>query len=115
VSKENLLLSILPQSLRDCAYVVGDEPAWPRGDALRVVDVLAREGLGVCGVEIWLPGKDAPTIPTPIIYTWEAVTTQGAWRPAANEAAKEYIGSFAWDPRDIAHLSSAPYFNIEAY
>ena len=110
-------LDQLPKSLQTRAYHAAGEIAWPRPEALQVIDYLTAQGTAVLGVEIWLPTSPGPTIPTPIIYNWEAEARQEseAWTQFAervNQLAKEYVDSFEWDEEDVSHKSLTPYFNL---
>jgi hypothetical protein len=110
------LFEKLPQSLRDNAYVAGEESAWYRDDALGVVEFCKEQGIAVLGGEVWLPTHPGPTIPTPFIYTWEVdeKISSESWTQfvgRASEMAKKYIEEFSWDPADTLR-SQTPMFNL---
>lgn len=110
-------LDQLPESLQTNAYRAAGEAAWPRLEALRVIDCLTNQGIAMLGVEIWLPTHPGPTIPTPILYTWEAAAREAGetWPEfvtRAKKLAREYIDQFTWDEADTAHKSLTPYFNL---
>lgn len=106
----------LPQHLQDNAYLVGEESAWLKNDALGVIDFCKEQGIAVLGGEVWLPTQPGPTIPTPFIYTWEAdqrLSTE-SWSQfvgRTSERARKYIADFRWDPAD-ASRSLTPVFNL---
>lgn len=112
------VLQRLPAELRRAAYLAVCEPAWPRAEALRVVEWCAGAGIAVLGGEVWLPTVPGPTIPTPFIYAWD-VGAKAAGEPwqefvaRANAAASEYVRTFEWDPNDVSHRDAEPYFNLE--
>jgi hypothetical protein len=108
----------LPNDLRRSAYQVSEEAAWPRNDAIRVIDHLSRLNMFVCRIEIWLATSPGPTIPTPFIYTWEIEDKSNdeelsEYIKRANNQAKTFITTFNWDDRDTGHQKSIPYFNLE--
>jgi hypothetical protein len=110
------LFEKLPQSLKDNAYVAGEESAWYKADVLDVVEFCKEQGIAVLGGEVWLPTNPGPTIPTPFIYTWEAdqkISTE-SWSQfvgKTSEIAKKYIAEFRWDPAD-ASRALTPVFNL---
>ena len=97
---------LLPEDLKTSVYRAGLESAWNRTDASRVVEILARNGYTILGVDIWLAATPGPKIPTPFVYDWDF--ERGAQSPA------DFIRTFAWDPRDTSHEGREPYFNILA-
>jgi len=111
-------LERLPINLKESAYLaLNGEAAWPRSEALKVVDFLAKHGMAVLGGEVWLPTTPGPTIPTPIIYTWEVDKRQKgeSWSEfvqRASELTKAYLSQFEWDKVDVKHKDLTPYFNL---
>ncbi len=106
----------LPEVLQIAAYSAGGEYAWPRGEALLVIEDLSRQGCGVIGIDLWLATEPGPTIPMPV-YTWEAQLRQAAepWSAfvrRVNTEAAGYVRDFSWDAEDKHHASSPPYFNL---
>lgn len=110
------LLGSLPQHLKDKAYLADKESAWPKDEALSVVEFCKGQGIAVLGGEVWLPTQSGPTIPTPVMYAWEAdqkVSTE-SWSQfvgRTSETAKKYIAEFCWDPAD-ASRALTPVFNL---
>jgi hypothetical protein len=107
----------LPESLQIAAYSADGEYAWPRDQALLVIQNLGEKGFAVIGTEVWLATEPGPTIPTPGIYTWEAQSRHAAepWSAFAhrvNTDAADYVRAFSWHPDDRKHLSEVPYFNL---
>ena len=49
------LFGKLPQHLKDNAYLVGEESAWIKDDALGVIDFCKEQEIAVLGGEVWLP------------------------------------------------------------
>ncbi len=94
---------LLSRDILDRAYRAGGEMAWDRADALRVVALVESHGYRVIGVEIWLPTRPGPTIPTPFVYDW---------RESYEIPAAAFIKTFQWDETDRSHGGTAPYFNI---
>lgn len=110
-------LDQLPALLRKSAYYATGEAAWPGQEALRVIARFTDQGIAVLGVEVWLPTRPGPTIPTPFIYTWEAEEKKEfeTWTEFArrvNKQAREYIDKFEWDEADNEHQNLIPYFNF---
>ncbi|MEX2297155.1 MAG: hypothetical protein WD715_07075 [Dongiaceae bacterium] len=117
MSREEPILGVVPDALRHSAYCVGRDAAWKREDALSVIEHFSSNGLLVLGIEIWLPTEPGPTIPTPFIYTWNAVPQSDGedWRNyvvRSNQSASDYIRSFAWDSRDPIDRNHVPFFNL---
>jgi hypothetical protein len=111
------LNSLVTPELRAAAYCYGDEFAWTRDDALKVVDWASKCQIAIAGVEVWLATKPGPTIPTPLIYSWQAEKElyKKPWPRFVKEAnylATEYIKHFAWDVSDTSRYSLDPYFNL---
>lgn len=100
-------LAHIPQRLQTSAYRVGDELAWPRELAMRVVEVLKSRHFIVIGVDIWLPTIPGPTIPTPFVYDWSLDRS-----PAHATRAVEFIRDFKWADDDTDHQGLEPYFNL---
>ncbi len=96
---------VLPRVLLERAYRTSDgrELAWSRSDALEVIELLIEAGYEICGVDIWLPTKPGPTIPTPFVYDWD---------DRHPISAAEFVKTFAWDDADRSHGGRAPYFNL---
>lgn len=104
---------LLPEALRATAYESkGGEYAWNSEDALRVCDILLRNGYTILGIDIWLPTDPGPTIPTPFVYDW-ALRADAPTREYP-KTAKDFIRTFEWDPADNSHRGMAPYFNFTA-
>lgn len=108
----------LPEFLRKSAYYAGQEAAWPREQAIKVIEHLKIHNAVVLGVEVWLPTHPGPTIPTPFIYSWDSGSQhQGeSWQDfvrRANTGAAEYVRRFNWDKQDQTHQEADPYFNLE--
>src|SRR4051812_21128073 len=59
---------ILPPDLVQSAYKSANELAWPKEQALRVVDLLNANGYVILGVDSWLPTKPGPS---PLIFDWD--------------------------------------------
>ena len=111
------ILRILPTRFRRAVYCAGGEAAWPRREACEVIDCLTDMAVAVIGVEIWLPTEPGPTIPTPIVYSWQA-EHEGSdvdWLnfiEKANKSAGEYVRTWQWDEADVQHHGLVPYFNL---
>ncbi len=110
-------IDFLPDDVKGRAYYAKGEAAWPRQEALFVIDCLASSFYAVLGGEIWLATSPGPTIPAPYIYTWEASpwSHDESWIDFVNRAKAEseiFVRAFAWDPNDKAHLADTPYFNL---
>jgi hypothetical protein len=109
--------TLIPNDLLASAYrAQNGEPAWSRDDTLRVILWAAQVDLPILGIEIWIPTTPGPTIPTPIIYTFEPKPIKGEpeaqFDKRANQEAAEYVRSFKWDRDDKAHHGIEPFFNI---
>jgi hypothetical protein len=105
-------LSLLPPDLAKAAYCAGDEMAWPRSDAIRVVGLLRANGYIVLGVDVWLPTQPGPTIPTPFVYDW-SLNTDGTAK-VSDRTAADFIRGFQWSDADESHCGMEPVFNITA-
>jgi hypothetical protein len=104
--------NLLPENLREAAYEAGSEYAWNRENALEVIKVISSHGYVILRVEIWLPTKPGPTIPTPFVYFWRLRTdTPHQKHP---KSANEFVGTFEWDEADTSHKGMEPYFNFVA-
>ena len=104
---------LLPHDLVQSAYGSdGDEMAWPKVQALKVVSFLEANGYVVTGVDIWIPTNPGPTIPTPFVYDWKLKGIPRA--DSYPTTAVEFIDSFEWDPKDNSHNNMQPFFNIWA-
>lgn len=118
--QENVILNHVPSDLKGLAYYSANhEPAWSAVESLQVIHILSNQEIAIVGVEVWLPTKPGPTIPTPYIYGWEAGLKQDdqTWNQyveASTAGARSYIESFEWDKRDIEHIDIVPYFNLTA-
>ncbi len=111
------LLEELPEELRAGAYLAGEEVAWAGPLALQAVAACSDRELAILGGEVWLAERPAPTIPTPILYHWDAGAKgdQESWLAFVQKCrrmAEQYIGGFDWDPSDVAHRGATPYFNL---
>lgn len=104
---------LLSPELLQAAYKGGNELAWPKKDALRVVRVLTANAYTIDGVDVWIPTHPGPTIPTPFVYDWMAGKTPRTDKDP-NDAA-EFIKTFSWDPADRSHKNFDPVFNISAH
>lgn len=109
--------SDLPEALKARGYHAAGESAWPRDAVLDVIEWLSRMRLAVARIEVWLPTRPGPTIPTPFIYTWEGEDREEgeSWSEYvgnSNELAAGYVRSFKWDPGDDMHQLLVPYFNL---
>jgi len=107
----------LPEPLQIAAYCAAAEYAWPREQALLVIQWLTGTGSPVIGVEVWLATEPGPTIPTPLVHTWESDSqrrseTRAAFVQRVNAEAARYVDAFAWHPEDRAHSAEVPYFNL---
>lgn len=107
----------IPSRLLSVAFRAGKELAWPRQEALDMIDLLALRGLAVLGVEIWIPAGSGPEIPGPFIYTWEVQPkaegeTWSAFVARAEEQATAYVRDFTWDERDHHYRGREPFFNL---
>lgn len=102
---------LLPPDLRRAAYRASNgEFAWSRANALAVSQLLRNKGYSVFGVDIWLPTRPGPTIPTPFVYDW---TLSADVRSAhCQKSADEFIRNFRWSTSDKRHLGMEPYFNL---
>ncbi|QQR75601.1 MAG: hypothetical protein IPJ17_08525 [Holophagales bacterium] len=60
----------MPRELAAHGFWTESEGAWPRDAALAVLEWLASEGIGIRGIEIWMPSANGPIIPTPDFYSW---------------------------------------------
>lgn len=97
----------LPKNLLDSAFKCGDEFAWPRADALRVIRWAEAHDHHVIGAEVWVPSSKGPIIPGPYIYAW----SEGLFPGTANTAF-DYVRDFEWDANDKGFLNREPYFNL---
>src|SRR5215470_5002937 len=107
----------LPESLQIAAYSADGEYAWPREQAIVVVQCLTERDCAVVGVDVWLATEVGPTIPTPVIYGWEGDSRRPpeSWTQyvqRVNARAGDYIAAFAWHPQDGKHRLDVPYFNL---
>lgn len=108
----------LPDYLNASAYKSQTgESAWPRTEAIAVINLATQSNIAVFGVEVWLPTTPGPTIPTPIIYVHDVQgrADEESWKDfvaRANSDAREYISKFQWDDTDHAHKAEIPFFNL---
>ena len=107
----------LPDRLKTTAYASQTgEFAWPRQDAVSVIDLATQSNVAVFGVEVWLPTTPGPTIPSPIFYEYAPEERPGEpWEGfvrRANSEAREYVAQFQWDDADDAHKTETPFFNL---
>jgi hypothetical protein len=110
-------IDLLSDDVKGRAYYAEGEAAWPRQEALFVIDCLTSSCYAVLGGEIWLATSPGPTIPSPYIYTWEVSPWSHSenWIDFVNRANAEserFVREFAWDINDKAHLADTPYFNL---
>ncbi|MFI5029123.1 MAG: hypothetical protein ACHQPH_00315 [Reyranellales bacterium] len=103
-------LSAVPRHLLERAYEARDEYAWSRCDAIDVIEALQGRNFKVIGVEVWLPTKPGPTIPTPYIYVWDIGSENGSAGHPIH--AIDFIRTFVWSEQDLAHRDREPYFNL---
>ncbi len=103
----------LSPNLLQAAYkVYAKEWAWPKQQALQVIDWLNANGFIVDGVDVWIPTNPGPTIPAPFVYDWMLESLpRGDLYP---DTAREFVQNFEWDPTDKSTLGLAPVFNISA-
>ena len=109
----------LPPHLLAVAFRAGRELAWPREEAIEVIDWLARQGRAVEGVEVWLPAGAGPEIPFPLMYVWQvdpARVEEESWADfvvRAKEQASSYVYNFKWDESDLVYQGRRPFFNLD--
>jgi hypothetical protein len=108
----------LPVSLQATAYRVRGEFAWPKGNAIAVIEILTSFRCRVSGVEVWLPSANGPSIPGPPYY-WSA--SHGADSQfgddvrTVNAGATEFIVNFAPNRDDRLLAEQDPYFNLDIH
>lgn len=102
----------LTSELLESAYKAGQELAWSKRDALRVIEILSSHNYVILGVDIWIPTEGGPTIPTPFVYDWSL--GQESPQRERKGPAKDFVKTFEWDPADHSHGGREPYFNIMA-
>lgn len=103
----------LPPHLLEVAFCAGRDLAWPREEAIEVIDWLARRGQAVEGIEIWLPTDSGPEIPFPLMYLWQVNprAKEESWADfvvRAKEQASSYVRHLRWDERDLAYQGRTP-------
>ena len=111
-------MPVIPAKLRRAAFTVGEECAWLRQDALRVIACFQGETIAILGIDVWLRGDgEDPVIPTPYIYAWAA--TPRAHGESEEEYARrtcreavDYVQGFEWDDADVSHAGRTPYFCV---
>jgi hypothetical protein len=109
----------LPPDLLASAYRAEQtaEAAWPRPQALLVLESLARLRIPVVGVEVWIATTPGPTIPTQPYYGISIDTTDRLDEEAVNESirqAAQFVAGFKWLESDERHRALQPYFNFTA-
>lgn len=100
----------LPKNLLDSAFKCGDEFAWPRADALKVIKWAETHDHQVIGAEVWVPSSEGPIIPSRYVYVWSLARSER--RRGATRSARDYVQNFEWDPHDNGFLNSEPFFNL---
>jgi hypothetical protein len=106
---DNAWFHTLPESLRERAYLVGEESAWTRFDALSLIDWAERNNLKPLEIEVWLKTDSGPTIPGP--YVWDSPTNESS-SEQVNQRARESIRGFDWHRDDRNVRREEPYFNL---
>jgi hypothetical protein len=104
------VLAALPQRLLQNAFKWGGEFAWPRPDALAVIEWAEKQNYTVTRAEVWVPSPEGPIIPSSYIYTWSLARSQR--RPGGSKSALDYVQNFEWDPNDAGFLDASPFFNL---
>jgi hypothetical protein len=98
----------IPEDTRNRAYVASNgELAWPKDDALTVIDVLFGAGLKVLGVDVWGLKEGDPVLSS-IVYDLDV---GGEQADLAARHARAFIQSFLWDESDPVR-DHTPFFNI---
>lgn len=100
----------LPDELKRTAHSEAGELAWPRDEAIRVIDYLTQEGLRVLGFEVWIPRKNALSIPG-YFDNGSASEFVGSVQEH-NRISTEAIRKFTWNANHTSVLSEIPYFNL---
>jgi hypothetical protein len=103
---------LVPEELLNSAYRTNLELAWPRQDAINIIDILENNKYTILGVDVWLATDPGPTIPTPFVYDWNFDLPRIA--PGYRSSASDFVRTFEWDPTDKSHAGLPPYFNIVA-
>jgi len=103
---------LLSEDLVNAAYRANQEMAWSRADAISVIELLKANAYVVLGVDVWLPTRPGPTIPTPFVYDWQL--RAGLRSGNYPNAADEFVRTFKWAPSDESHRGMEPVFNITA-
>jgi hypothetical protein len=108
----------LPPHLLAVGFRADRELAWPRAEAIEAIEWFARQGYAVEGIEVWLPSRSGPEIPSPFIYAWQAQPRIGgeSWPDfvkRVKEQAISYVHSFRWDESDLVYQSREPFFNLD--
>jgi hypothetical protein len=104
------VFATLPERFIKRAYEWGDEFAWPRADALAVIDWAEKQDYTVARAEVWAPSPQGPIIPSRYVYTWSLARSQR--RPGNAKRALDYVRNFEWDPNDTGFLNADPFFNL---
>jgi hypothetical protein len=109
----------IPVKLLTSAFRAGQELAWPRRDAIKVINWLSHHSRAVAGIEVWLPSTSGPEIPFPGVYTWAlepSTPVKESWpdfSARANHDAVAYVENFEWDENDSAYHGREPIFNLD--
>ena len=98
---------LLPASYRNPAYLFGDEYAWPRDMAIKVISLLERRDRRVIGVDTWIPTRPGPT---PVIYDWDE--NRHTRIPGFGRTPSEFVRTFSWDMAKVDERELQPYFNL---
>jgi len=77
------------------AYRAGAELAWPRDQALRVLDLLNKKKYIIVGVETWIPTKPGPT---PLINDWTPERAKKS--DSFPQTAQNFVSAFKRDPAE---------------
>jgi hypothetical protein len=100
----------LPEHILKHAFEWGHEFAWPRADALAVIEWAEKQNYTVARAEVWVPSPEGPIIPSRYVYTWSLARSQR--RPGGAKSALDYVRKFEWDPNDAGFLDAEPFFNL---
>jgi len=100
---------LLPANLKDTAYSTGKELAWPKQEALQVINLLTANSYAVFVVEPWLPTKPGPT---PLVRNWPEVNSARNNLPPLT--AEEFVQNFELIPSERNLNGLTPVFNIWA-
>ncbi len=109
---------LLPTRLASAGYQAQNgELAWPRLEALEVIECLSARHIAILGGEVWLPTVPGPTLPPPNLYVWDAGSrrmdeTWAQYVERTTERAREFVREFKWNEGDQLRYGPAPYFNL---